>query len=291
MRSRRVLATPTATLLLVSSITSEQVRVETTGKHHTFEPGFFAKTSRAIFQTFTSDGIKKRAAKKLQAGLEKVERMEKEQQWLRKHGSPQRVLDLPEHASYAEIKTRYQDLILDTHPDTASHKQSYVEQVRGIVIKNQSVAEKRGTLNAVMPIAVPEPATFEEVRQAHAILVDPNSLYHVNGTNNELLTEVRYFTGKEDNALSTPTTKLAIASWIMFAIVAGIFLSVVVKQIYERTLELIDPDFYHKLMSKEKDERTRREAGEIVNTDPERAKPDAVLKVLRPGLFLHGTPS
>ena len=265
--------------LVFGALAGQSRRWETTGSHHQYEPGPFAKAARSIFAALTPAAAKKKVAMRMQAGLEKVEVMEKEAAWIRAHGSPLRVLDLPEHATLAEVKYRYTDMILDSHPDTKK-KTDDEESEAG-----SSGAQASPSTTALQRLTkAPERPSFELIREAHAMIMNPNSVYHLNRTNPELLAEVQLYTGKKE---MSPAKKFGIFSYVLAGLFAA-FMSVVgFAVIWESLLKAYDPEFYEKMIAKEKDEAARRAAGEEVDVNPKRIAPKQLQKLYYPGRFLH----
>ncbi len=263
-------------------------RFETTGKHHQYQPGPVAKAVRSVFTALTPERFKLRAARRVQAGLEKVQIMEKEAAWLRKHGSPQRVLGLPDHASLDEIRSRYTDMILDTHPDTAPRPVE-LEPLDSsgptdVSASSSGSATKAGALLPQKPPAPLKPS-FQLVREAHAMIMNPNSLYHQNGGNNDLLREVQLHTKGE--LTMRPHVKVAAVSYTMAFLFWVALIVVGFAAMWEKLLEWFDPRFYKKMIAKEKDEAERRARGEEVDTDPKRLAPKRMQQLFRPGRFVH----
>ncbi|EPY33211.1 chaperone protein DNAJ [Strigomonas culicis] len=195
----------------------------------------------------------------MQMGMEKAEVMEREQMWLKKHGSPLSVMGLPDHAELVEVRARYRNLVLETHPDTA---------------------KKAGAKSA-------DETEYAILQTAYRMATSPVSLWHQNGSSPMLYQQLVAQSKKKVRSVN-PVTAFAVFSFIVM-ILAGVFFSVViVKHGLEAALQFFDPQFYHFMIQQEKEEQRKIEAGEFVDKDPKRLAPSAVRKLLFPGRFIHG---
>lgn len=256
------------------------LRRESTGEHHSFKPGRLTLAFRSVFQALMPDVLRKRMATSMQAGLERVEDLEKQQMWLRRHGSPLRVMGLPDHCSMAEVRSRYRDLVLETHPDTAPPAST------------RATAPRRGPgregVTAVATVADQRDLSEYHILQtAYKMAMDPNSLYHQNCSAPELYQELSASRPLLQR-LNHKVTAFAILSYLLMAFV-GIYISnIVFQQVCERGLEFFDPQFYEFMRGQEVEEERKRAAGEFVDVDPKRLAPTAIRKLAYPGRFIHG---
>ncbi|ORC87845.1 chaperone protein DNAJ [Trypanosoma theileri] len=230
------------------------LRCASTGEHHSYRPGCIAKLLRSVYVAITPRGLHRRVAIGLQARMERVQELEKEQLWLQQHGSPLRVMGLPEHAELTEVRARYRDLVIETHPDTA-----------------QGDAK----------------AQYDLVQTAYKMATSPTSLWHQNGSAPMIY---RHLVGSSATA-TRRVTVFALFSYCVMGIIGIIFSAVVVRQSLEVALRLFDPEFYAFMIAQEEDEQRRRLAGEVVDTDPKRLAPTAVKRLLFPGRFVHSNSS
>lgn len=229
-------------------------RAATTGDHHSYQPGRLATVLRSLFLALTPQSLKKKIAVSMQSGMERAEAMEKEQQWVHRHGSPLQVMGLPEHAALAEVKARYRNLVLEAHPDTSTHPTGENE--------------------------------YAILQAAYKICTDPASLWHQNGSapalQRELLRASKSRIAKVDRVSCFALFCYAVM------IIAGIFFSVVVvANALEAALRFFDPEFYHFMIQQEEEEKRKRMAGEVVDTDPKRLAPTALRRLLFPGQYIH----
>ncbi|AAZ12684.1 chaperone protein DNAj, putative [Trypanosoma brucei gambiense DAL972] len=239
---------------LVCSGTS--ARCITTGENHSFRPGRVTLFLRSLFVALTPQRLRSRMATGMQRGMERVQILEQEQLWLQRHGSPLRILGLPDHAELPEVRARYRELVLETHPDS----QQRVEAVSG-----------NGT------------ERYDMIQTAYAMATNPTSLWHQNGAAPTLRRGLA-----SGNSASLHVTLFAVMSYVMMGLVAVIFSLVVVRHLLEGALRLLDPKFYAFMTQQEEEERRRQLAGEVVDTDPKRLAPTVVKRLLFPGRFVHG---
>ncbi|KAH9599357.1 DnaJ domain [Trypanosoma melophagium] len=242
------------TITIIITTTTTSVRCASTGEHHSYRPGCIAKLLRSVYVAITPHGLHRRVAMNLQARMERVQELEREQLWLQQHGSPLRVMGLPEHAELTEVRARYRDLVIETHPDTA-----------------QGDAK----------------AQYDMVQTAYKMATSPTSLWHQNGSAPALY---RHLVGSSSTA-TRRVTVFALFSYCVMGIIGIIFSAVVVRQSLEVALRLFDPEFYVFMIAQEQDEQRRRLAGETVDTDPKRLAPTAVKRMLFPGRFIHNSSS
>lgn len=241
-------------MVSLSSSLLSRGRCETTGEHHSYKPGKVTLAIRAVFQALTPANFRKKLALRMQAGMEKVEELEKEQMWLRRHGSPLTVMGLPDHAELPEVKARYRDLVLETHPDSSS---ALVDRDEYLILQT-----------------------------AYKMATNPNSLFHQNHSAPQIYEELM-----ANRPLLQRVNKVSLFALFSYAIM--IFIGTVVahavfKEICIRSLQWADPEFYDFMVAQEKEEERKREAGEFVDTDPKRYAPTVIRKLVYPGRFVHG---
>ncbi|RNF04155.1 chaperone protein DNAJ [Trypanosoma rangeli] len=229
------------------------MRRATTGEHHSYRPGRLARVFRRLYVFVTPRSFHKSLATNLQVGMERVQELEREQLWLRQHGSPLRVMGLPEHAELTEVRSRYRDLVFATHPDTAERE-----------AKTQ----------------------YDMIQTAYKMATTPTSLWHQNGSAPALYRSLRG-TSKGLTWRVDCVTLFALFSYAVMGTVGIIFSLVVVRQFLELALRFFDPEFYAFLVAQEKEEERQRLAGISVDTDPKRLAPTVVKRLLFPGRFVH----
>ncbi|RNF21428.1 chaperone protein DNAJ [Trypanosoma conorhini] len=237
-----------------ASCTLTSLRRATTGEHHSYRPGRLARLFRRLYVTVTPRSLHRSLAINLQAGMERVQELEREQLWLRRHGSPLRVMGLPEHAELTEVRSRYRDLVFATHPDTAAGEAK---------------------------------AEYEMIQTAYKMATTPTSLWHQNGSApalyRSLLSTSKGLTRRVDRV-----TLFALFSYAVMGAVGVVFSIVVVRQFLELALRFFDPEFYAFMVAQEKEEERQRLEGIPVDTDPKRLAPTVVKRLLFPGRFVHG---
>lgn len=238
------------------------VRCATTGEQHSYKPGRVAVALRRLFVALTPSSLKKRVAMRMQSGMERADELEKEQQWLKKHGSPLAVMGLPDHAELTEIRARYRTLVLETHPDTAKTTTGESE--------------------------------YAILQTAYKMSMNPVSLWHQNGASPMLYRQLLTASKQKVRRLDRVRMFALFSYFVMFLILL-FFSMVVVTNGLEAALKFFDPEFYHFMIQQEKEEERKRMAGEHVDTDPKRLAPTAVRRLLFPGQFIHegsdGSPS
>jgi hypothetical protein len=230
------------------------LRCATTGEQHSYKPGRVAKALRSLFLALTPTSLKKRIAIRMQTGMERTEELEKEQQWLQKHGSPLRVMGLPDHAELSEIRARYRTLVLETHPDTAKTTTGESE--------------------------------YAILQTAYKMSTSPVSLWHQNGASPVLYRQLLAVSKQKVRRLDRVRLFAAFSYFVMFLMLL-FFSMVVVTNGLEAALKFFDPEFYQFMTQQEKEEERKRLAGEDVDTDPKRLAPTAVRRLLFPGQFIH----
>lgn len=302
---RRVGASPA--LAAAPSVAAVARRRETTGAHHRYEPGPVARAARRAIAAVTTDAARLRAARRLQSGLEQVEAMEKEAAWMRCHGSPLRVLGLPEHADLAEVRTRYRDLMFETHPDRRAGARALEADAAAAAeaaalppppTATPAATTATGATPAVAAVASAGPAStrrtpvpirrpaideFALVREAFSLVSRPNSVFHQNGMSPLILAELQ-----KGRRLPRATSLLAFLSYAFGLGCAAFFGLYLARLMWEAAVYLHDPEFFTGMVKKEQDEAKRRELGEVVDTDPKRLAPQSLQKLYYPGRFVHG---
>lgn len=242
-----------------------------------YEPGAIAKALRAaVVAVSTTFGLQQRIARRMERGLKEVERLEKEQKWLRRHGSPLRVLGLPETADLEDVKVRYRNLLFEVHPDTAPQKDQKAMIAAGLTPEN---ARQR------------QMEEFELLKAAYQIATSPNSLWHQDGNAPGLLRELEPEKSGLVSRIVTPHNLFPVAAYLYGLAVAVFFCSFVAYYFLMATLEAVDPDFFKFMMRQEEEERRKKEAGEVVDTDPKRLAPKKMMRISAPGKFVHGAAS
>ncbi|CAD2221783.1 chaperone protein DNAJ [Angomonas deanei] len=196
---------------------------------------------------------------RMQMGMEEAEALEREQMWLKKHGSPLTVMGLPDHAELPEVRARYRNLILETHPDTTPHP--------GAAGNNES--------------------EYAILQTAYRMSTQPLSLWHRNGSSPVLYRQLLE-QSKGKVRRFNKITVFAVLSYLVMALIGLFFSFVVVTNGLEAALQIFDPEFYQFMVKQEKEEARKRELGEEVDTDPKRLAPSTVRKLLYPGRYIHG---
>ncbi|KAG8346773.1 putative chaperone protein DNAj [Trypanosoma vivax] len=236
-----------------SGSTRNTSRSLTTGDGYSYRPGRIARLLRRFFVFLVPRSVHKRLVASMKSGMERVRELEQQQQWLSKHGSPLQVLGLPEHAELKEVRTRYRDMVLETHPDTA------------------------------LVSSVQRQQHYETIQAAYQMATTPSSLWHQNGSAPALY---RHLVG--GSAVRMRSTALFAAfSYIVMILLVLCFSLVFVKQGLELALRALDPTFYAFMLAQEDKEQLDRLAGEPVSTDPKRLAPTVMKRLLFPGRFLH----
>ena len=248
------------------------VRAETTGRHHSFEPGVVTRTLRALYLLVTPSGWRKSIARRMHRNMQRVESMERDHIWLKRHGSPLFVMGLPPHAELAEVKARYRDLILETHPDT----------------RRSTTVLRKGSCHIVVRPGQ-EIKEYEVLQTAYKMITNPTSLWHQNGSAPVLYDEVCAVSlVPPTGSLENQVTAFAIATWIVALLVASCAIVVGFTIFWEQALQLFDPEFYAFMLAQEKQEARQRALGIEPDTDPKRLAPRTMKRMLFPGRFVHG---
>lgn len=230
------------------------LRCVTTGEQHSYKPGRMARALRTLFVALTPTSLKKRIAVRMQTGMERTEELEREQQWLKKHGSPLQVMGLPDHAELTEVRARYRTLVLETHPDTTKSTTGESE--------------------------------YAILQTAYKMSTNPVSLWHQNGASPVLYRQLLAASKQKVRRLDR-VRLFAIFSYTVMFLILLFFSMVVVTNGLEAALKFFDPEFYQFMIQQEKEEERKRQAGEFVDTDPKRLAPTAVRRLLFPGQFIH----
>lgn len=230
-------------------------RFLSTGAHHGYTPGPITRLLRRAVKFFTSSRLRRQMAVRMQKQMESVEQLEKEQQWLKWHGSPLRVMGLPDHAELTTVRARYRALVLETHPDTAA----------------TTTGESDYTL----------------LRSAYNMATNPSSLWHRNGSSPTLY---RQLMDVSEHGLFrfSPVHVLAACSLICMLACVVVVVTVAIPHVLLSALHYFDPTFYEFMLEQEAKERAKREAGEVVDTDPKRLAPITAKKLLYPGRYVRG---
>lgn len=249
-------------------------RHESTGAgHHTFVPGPVTRALRAVFQGCATAGMRQRAAERVQRGLERVQTMEREAQWLKRHKSPLKVLGLPEHTTEpAVVKTRYRELLFETHPDTAM-----------LVGAEPTKAFLRSLPDDRRALALQQ--DFELLQQAYAMATNPDSLWHQNGSAVDLRRAIRPPASALHAAVNA-NNAFAAASYVAMFVALVFFTVVIARNGWLQGLRVFDPDFFRFMMAQEAEERRQKEAGLDVDTEPARLAPTEVKTLLFPGRLI-----
>ena len=258
-----------------------QRRCDSTGAHHSFEPGPVTKAIRRLIVAVSPTEYRRRMAAKMETNLKTVEQLERENAWIRRHGSPLHVMGLPDHAEFAEVRERYRDLVFDTHPDTAPKPTSTTNGEAG-------ASSSGGASSLVVSRRGCDESDHEILQTAYKMATDVDSLFHRNNTAPALLEdlyELEKFKGRRRQA--TQITYFAIASYTVGAIAATIVVMVVMKHVWEQLFRLFDPEFYSFMAMREKEESAMRAQGIEVDPDPKQYAPEQVKQVLFPGRYVH----
>lgn len=253
-------------------------RFETTGGHHSFEPGPVTKAIRRAFVLCTPSTWREMMAKRMERNLKVVEELEKENAWLRRHGSPLHVMGLPEHATLAEVKTRYRDLIFETHPDTSAQFKA----------KEEAAAAAAGGGGALVAKRAPMESDYEILQAAYKMVLNPNSLYHRNNAAPAVLEDLYELAAYRGTSKTSQVMMFGWATWILGGISAAIVIFIGMRNGWDFMFRLFDPDFYRYMQTREAEEAAQAAAGIEVDKDPKQFASLSVKKVMFPGRFVHG---
>jgi hypothetical protein len=227
-------------------------RVSTGKLQSEYQPGPVVRLFRYCYQTACSDELKKRVAQRMYKRMQKAEQMEKDAMWLKRHGSPLKVMGLPEHAALVEVKAKYKELIFETHPDIGK--------------------------------AEADPAAFQLVQKAYAMVMDKNSMYYVNGCGSHLLAEINPLPPMR----SVPAYAwFAVGCWAFAFMVFVVFTVVVAKRFWLWGLWQFDPEFFQFMLAREEEEAAMIARGEYVDPDKSKQQPLKMQLVTHPGRFIH----
>lgn len=237
-----------------------------------YEPGPIAKAMRkVVVKTTQSLGLRQKVAARMEKGLKEVAKMEDEAKWLRAHGSPLRVLGLPDSADLDDVKSRYRNLLFEIHPDTAPREDKRALAKLGL---NDDQIRAR------------QQAEFELLQTAYKIATNPASLWHQDGNAPALMRELQPNLTLFDQVFNAQTLFPFAAYIYGFAVLFVIF-SIGAKYALDMSLHFVDPKFYDFMYEQEKEERRKREAGEEVDYNPRRLAPTKFRKISSPGLYVN----
>ena len=276
-------------------------RAATTGEYHHYQPGPFARAFRAIVATCTPSGLRKRIASRLTTGLERVEQMEKEAQWIKVHGSPLAVMGLPEHAELAEVKNRYTDLLFETHPDTAIAGAFGATDAAVAAAEAKRAAIRAGTLSddgKMLVLSDEEQRAldaaaaraerrraedFALLQEAHAMIVNPDSVWHLNGGAPHILQVIRPPTSLLAR-VATPVRVVAVTSNLLMSAIACAIIFLLSPAVFQMLLEKLDPALHEWSLSVKAEDDAREAAGIAVDRDDvTRYASPKVQRMLKPG--------
>lgn len=244
-------------------------RWETTGSHYSYRPGRLARGLRFLFSSLTPAALRERIALYMLKGMEKAEHLERQQMWLKKHGSPLRVMGLPDHAELPEVRARYRTLVLELHPDTA----------KPVAKVNEGSSSSNSTA-----LSTASESEYDILQTAYRMAIDPHSLWHRNGTSPVLYRELRGLSKRRVGRVGV----FAAMTYAFMLLAAVFFATVVVTRALEAALQFFDPEFYRFMREQEEEERRKCETGEYLDRDPKRLAPTSVRKLLFPGRYIHG---
>jgi hypothetical protein len=262
-------------------------RWETTGSHHEYKPGPVAKAFRSLFVAVAPSSVKKRIAGRLFRGLSDVQRLEKEAQWVRLHGSPLRVLGLPDHAELAEVKARYKDLLFETHPDTAvaAARRAGVEDpgeyTAGTGGGSAAALVHAGDGLTDAQIHALAVERFELLKDAYKMATNPVSLWHQSGAAPQLYEQLRPPTLL--SRVANPTFAFGFVSYALAACVMATVFYKVIPDMWERVLAITFPKFYDFMRRQEAEEARLRAQGIEPDTNPQRLAPKETKMFIAPG--------
>lgn len=253
--------------------TCGQVRLETTGTFHEYQPGPIAKALRQLFASLSTVSLRKRVAQHFEIGLTKVARMEQEAAWIRRHGSPLRVMGLHDHCDLADVKARYTELVFELHPDQAP--------------KETALAIQEMTGESMEVIRARQIEQLDLLKQSYKMATDPNSVWHLNCSAPHILAELRPHQSLMQRVVN-PTSSWAILSWVLGGIATLFALWVVWPQIWEALVQLYDPAFYKFMIAEEKDDSEKKAMGEpVISSALEKYGTEKLKKLVSPGKFIH----
>ena len=282
---RRV-SSPLCTIGVSASPSQSARRHETTGEHHTFRPGPITKTLRFVFRLVTPRALVKRIACRMQLGMEKVEELEKEHRWLKLNGSPLAVLGLPEHADLQEVRSRYRDLVLDLHPDTAIQAAASASaDSAGRGNKNELDVQRSDELEISR-----RAEEYERMQTAYRMLTSPDSLFFQSGSAPHLHDALSLALARNGRKKLLPrATRISLFALFFYTLM---LLALIIFSFYWMEgflLEFVaqvDPEFYKFFTAAETEEKRREALGEVLDKNPKRLAPTKVRKMLMPGAFI-----
>ena len=261
-------------------------RSETTGQYHEYTPGPVARCARAILNAAAPRRLKKVLAGRVATGLERVERMEKEARWLKVHGSPLHVLGLPEHADLAEVKSRYTDLLFETHPDTAiAGTFGAVDAAVTRRASDMSLAQVDTAATAVAAARAEKDRAeaYQLLKEAHVMITTPDSVWHLNGSAPQILDVIQPPTSLLSR-VATPVRVVASVSNLLMAAVACLIIFVVSPGAFQMLLEKLDPALHAWTQQAKAEDDAREAQGVAVDRDDvTRFASPKVQRMLKPG--------
>lgn len=237
-----------------------------------YEPGPLARALRRVVVASTQFlGLRKTVAAHMERGLSEVAKMEDEAKWLRAHGSPLRVLGLPDSADLDDVKSRYRNLLFEVHPDTSPRDDKRALAKLGL---NDDQIRAR------------QQSEFELLKTAFKIATTPASLWHQDGNAPALLRELQPNLTLFDRVVNAQTL-FPIAAYLYGFCVLFVIFSLAAKILLDVMLHATDPEFYDFMYHQEAEERRKREAGEEVDYNPKRLAPTKFRRISSPGLYVN----
>ena len=200
-----------------------------------------------IVQSILPSFLKDRLARRFHRSAERVRKMEREAEWLRLNQSPLRVLGLPDSVDdIAQVRQRYKALTIEHHPDHGGDRQE-----------------------------------LERIRAAYRLLIDPRSMWYLDGHSNELARSIgqRFDTKRQIRWLAF----LGYAAFMYALCWAGWTLLV---PAFEGILRWWDPKFFAFMLEREAIDAADLAAGRPIDHDPVKLAPKSIKKLRNPGKYL-----
>ncbi|KNH05617.1 chaperone protein DNAj [Perkinsela sp. CCAP 1560/4] len=212
-----------------------------------YVPGVFSKITRCLVHRLLPASLKNLLSRKFNSNCVHLKTMEIQLDWLRKHQSPLKILDLTENVTeIGEIKRKYKELTIKHHPDHGGDRDQ-----------------------------------LERVQAAYGMLMDPGSMWYLDGNSAELSKQIgRALHRKRQVQL------IGLSVWISLFVglcVAGWSLLIPAM---ERLLNWIDPKFFEFMLKREAVDRKDLEDGKEIDHDPVKLAPKQIKKLKYPGRYL-----
>ena len=214
---------------------------------HSYTPGILSKCTQFFMNIFLPQKLEEKMKNKFVSNCIQVKKMEDEIQWIKRHHSPLRVLELPETVTdINDVKKKYKDLTLLHHPDQGGKREN-----------------------------------FEEIQVAYHMLMNRKSMWYMNGYSSELSASLsRSFTQKQQ--VYFVGSFIWIATFIGICLLGVYAWSPAIEKFFA----WYSPEFYEFMLERERIDAEDRAMGYDIDPNPVKLAPKHVHKLHLPGKYL-----